>query len=165
MSRVQVVKLNERFAQAVDGGLKTFEIRLDDRDYRVGDALVFTAPDGKPYGMPPYEVTYKLTHEDFPAGLREGYCALAIERQPGEDPRPFFGALERKFGYRRSGSPSGAVEFLEKRGDNGERIAVGFWNDGTVTVSGFYGLFSPGELEAISMAARAVAERAKGGKR
>lgn len=74
-----VLKLQPRFAKDIESGRKTFEVRRDDRDFKVGDTLTFTDLDGKPYDMASYEVTYKLPREDFPAGLQKGYCVLGIK--------------------------------------------------------------------------------------
>lgn len=74
-----VLKLQPRFAEAVKEGRKTFEVRRDDRNYKVGDILTFTDLDKKPYDMGSYEVTYKLTYEDFPDGISKGYCVLGIK--------------------------------------------------------------------------------------
>lgn len=79
-----VLKLQPRFAEAVKDGSKTFEIRRDDRGYEVGDILTFADLDKKPYGMPPYEVVYKLAHEDFPDGIPQGYCILGIRKHEEE---------------------------------------------------------------------------------
>lgn len=74
------LKLQPRFAEDIREGRKTFEIRRDDRGYKLGDVLTFTDLGKEPYGMPPYEVVYKLTHEDFPDGIPAGYCVLGIRK-------------------------------------------------------------------------------------
>lgn len=88
-----VLKLNDRYFDAVANGIKTFEIRKNDRDYKVGDTLVLKKvdDDGKYltyattiFGINlNYEikvaVTYILTHDEFD-GISEGYVALGIRR-------------------------------------------------------------------------------------
>ena len=95
------LKLNDRFFDAVVNGIKTFEIRKDDRGFRVGDTLVLYrvgmdgkymfdmkadgtwVTDDKPTTWANHvkvKVKYILTHEDFPEGVPEGYVAMAIER-------------------------------------------------------------------------------------
>lgn len=88
-----ILKLNDRYFDAVANGIKTFEIRKNDRDYKVGDALVLEKvnDEGKyltyadhNLGMNlNYEikvaVTYILTHDEFD-GISEGYVALGIRR-------------------------------------------------------------------------------------
>lgn len=88
-----ILKLNERYFDAVANGIKTFEIRKNDRDYKVGDTLVLLkVNDGDKFltyadhnlGINlNYEikvaVTYILTHDEFD-GISEGYVALGIRR-------------------------------------------------------------------------------------
>lgn len=68
--------------QAVASGRKTFEVREDDRDFKVGDRLLLREwdPDLRSYTGRKLtcEITYKLDGGDF--GVMEGYCALAIAR-------------------------------------------------------------------------------------
>lgn len=66
-------------------------------------------------------------------------------------------SLEREYGYRPAGKRTESMTFMEKRGDNGESIAVGFWNDGTVTLSGGYGLYTTSELAMLIIAANTIA--------
>jgi ASC-1-like (ASCH) protein len=85
-----VLKLNQRYFDAVENGIKTFEVRRNDRDYKVGDRLMLTDVDDE--GNPIYntglsrlprfvfaEVTYILTHDDFPDGVPEGYVVMSIK--------------------------------------------------------------------------------------
>ena len=88
-----ILKLNDRYFDAVANGIKTFEIRKNDRDYKVGDTLILRKvnDDGKfltyadhNLGLNLYyeikvAVTYILTHDEFD-GIREGYVALGIRR-------------------------------------------------------------------------------------
>lgn len=148
-----VLKLHPRFAEAVKEGRKTFEIRKDDRDYRVGDILTFTDLDGKPYGMPPYEVTYKLTHEDFPSGLSDGYCVLGIKKSKAVD--DCIETLKRDYGYK-LGKKGEVPLYAEKLGENGEKVAIAFFSDGRAMISGLYALYSAPELEAIAETAKAM---------
>ena len=96
------LKLNDRYFDAVANGTKTFEIRKDDRGFRVGDTLVlYRVNDAGKYIDPTYftsaeshtsdmigpwlkpirvTVKYILTYDDFPDGISEGYIVMAIER-------------------------------------------------------------------------------------
>ena len=90
------LKLNDRYFDAVVNGTKTFEIRKDDRGFRVGDTLemyrvndngLYVSNDGTyasndRSGLKPIQVKVKyiLTHADFPAGIPEGYVVMSIER-------------------------------------------------------------------------------------
>lgn len=148
-----VLKLQPRFAEAVKEGRKTFEVRKDDRDYKVGDTLTFTDLDGKPYGMPAYEVTYKLPREDFPAGLSDGYCVLSIEKSKALD--DCIETLERDYGYK-LGKKGEVPLYAEKLGENGEKVTIAFFKDGLAIISGLYALYSAPELEAIAETAKAM---------
>lgn len=95
------LKLNDRYFDAVANGIKTFEIRKDDRGYRVGDTLRLyrVGVDGKymtdltvegkrltedkPSSWTNHvevRVKYILTHDDFPDGIPEGYAIMSIEK-------------------------------------------------------------------------------------
>ena len=88
-----ILKLNDRYFDAVANGIKTFEIRKNDRDYKVGDTLVLKEvnDDGRRLTYPNHDlgmnldyevkvaVTYILTHDEFD-GISEGYVALGIRR-------------------------------------------------------------------------------------
>ncbi len=45
MIKHHVLKLNKEFAIAKSKGEKSFEIRFNDRDYKVGDIVTYTVPD------------------------------------------------------------------------------------------------------------------------
>lgn len=95
------LKLDDRYFNAVADGIKTFEIRKDDREYRVGDTLILyrVGVDGKymtcmvvdgkritedkPSPWTSYvevKVKYILTHDDFPDGIPDGYVVMSIEK-------------------------------------------------------------------------------------
>ena len=82
---------------AVLSGAKPFEVRPDDRGYKVGDILILREWDASLLeqspsplmGVPPnltpdcYTgrvahriVTYILRHDDYPEAICEGYCVL-----------------------------------------------------------------------------------------
>lgn len=59
------LKINKEFADAVSAGDKTFEIRSDDRNFRVGHRIIFQAVDmllpiDHPINNKRYEITYIL---------------------------------------------------------------------------------------------------------
>ncbi|MBR1382771.1 MAG: DUF3850 domain-containing protein [Ruminococcus sp.] len=81
--RVHKLKLNIDFYDDVMNGLKTFEIRNDDRNFQVGDFIVFT-PFAQSIELPDpdvhiFRITYKIGWTQF-AGLKEGYAVLGIEK-------------------------------------------------------------------------------------
>ena len=88
-----LLKLNHKYYDAVANGIKTFEIRENDRDYRVGDTLILRRCDDNgecprhgdfELGMNVYDeittyISYILTHEDFLEGVPDGYIAMSIK--------------------------------------------------------------------------------------
>lgn len=96
------MKLNDRYYDAVANGVKTFEVRKNDREYRIGDTLVlYRVNDNGEYlysaggewwvskdtgaWLKSIRVTVKyiLTHGDYPVGIPEGYVVMAIEKVTG----------------------------------------------------------------------------------
>ena len=73
------IKLAEKYWQPVNCGKKTFEIRKDDRNYQVGDRLLFCDLEGNDRKGRLWAITYKIGHSDFPDGIPEGYCVMAIK--------------------------------------------------------------------------------------
>lgn len=87
-----LLKLNEKYYEAVANGIKKFEIRKADRDFKVGDTLrlrkiesehkYFTDADldkSKTSNEIVAKVLYILYHADFPDGIPEGYCVMSIK--------------------------------------------------------------------------------------
>lgn len=82
------LKIYPLFFDAVKNGIKTFEIRKGDRNYSVGDTLhlreynpdLVSDIDADRFTGRAVDVcvTYVVTHEDFPDGIREGYCVMGI---------------------------------------------------------------------------------------
>lgn len=82
------LKIFVKYADAIMSGSKTFEIRKNDRDYEVGDSIVFNvvADDchsfqeavGHPFNGATYRIDYIL--DDF-EGLAQKYVALAISKE------------------------------------------------------------------------------------
>lgn len=66
----------------VADGRKRFEVRLNDRDYKVGDILVLQCylPNIKQYlgKSKKYKITYIL--KDYPA-IKEGYVVMSLKRK------------------------------------------------------------------------------------
>ena len=62
---------------------KSFEIRKDDRGYKVGDIIHFVDPDGKEFTGFWRRISFRINYilRDVPQyGLDKDYCILAIER-------------------------------------------------------------------------------------
>ncbi len=65
----------------VYNGVKTFEVRFNDRDYHVGDLIVPIAIDEdlNPIDHPINDVVYRIVYMiDNWVGLKDGYCILGI---------------------------------------------------------------------------------------
>ena len=75
------IRIQKRYADAVVSGDKTFEVRYNDRRYKVGDTVKFSAVDD--FGNPvPNEIetkTYRITYvlPDF-YSVRKGWCVFSI---------------------------------------------------------------------------------------
>lgn len=74
------IKLSYLFADAVNEGLKTFEIRENDRGYQAGDRIIFTVVDkhGIARAHPVSQKAYKITYLMHGWGLKDGYCVFGI---------------------------------------------------------------------------------------
>ena len=81
---VHRIKISPLYFSDVGSGKKSFEVRLNDRDYRVGDILILEEFDGEQYtGRVCYKfVKYVLDY--FPQGLKEGYVVLGIGDYNGQ---------------------------------------------------------------------------------
>lgn len=77
------------FFKAVEDGLKPFELRKHDRLFAPGDTIVlqeYNEPDDQSFGgytgkELTFEVSYMLTAEQFPNGLKKGYCILGLKEK------------------------------------------------------------------------------------
>lgn len=74
------LKISSKYFDAVNEGIKKFEIRKDDRDYQVGDVVQFLEfDDGKYSGRKsdPVVVVYVLRNAEK-YGLNPGYCIIGF---------------------------------------------------------------------------------------
>lgn len=76
---VHCIKCDEPFFTDIDNYIKTFELRLNDRDYRKGDFLIIerTKNSGETKEVIYASIEYFL--EGYP-GLQNGYCILGIDK-------------------------------------------------------------------------------------
>ena len=78
-----ILKLNEKYFEAVANGIKKFEIRKADRDFKVGDSLRLRKIESEHNQFTCNEIIVKflyiLYHNDFPDGIPEGYCVMSIK--------------------------------------------------------------------------------------
>ena len=76
------IKLNVEFCDDVLNGIKTFEIRKNDRNYKVGDLIKFLPwdPSSSKYAIHEvHDKTYKIKYILSGYGLQDGYIAMVIE--------------------------------------------------------------------------------------
>lgn len=82
------LKIHEQYADAVLNGTKTFEVRKNDRNFKVGDKIVFDVVTDEGYSVgeaarhPLNGATYRIDYilDDF-EGLAQKYVALAISKE------------------------------------------------------------------------------------
>ena len=81
---IHELRILPEYYDAVINGLKTFEIRKDDRGYRVGDTLRLREydPDKAKYTNRSTRVIvhYLLRYDDAPGLIKEGMVVMAIRR-------------------------------------------------------------------------------------
>lgn len=92
---IHTLKILPEYFEAVESNKKTFEIRKNDRGFKVGDKLILREwqPNDDQFINPGYTgrevirwVSYILY--DWQAGLKDGYCIMALKRfawTKGED--------------------------------------------------------------------------------
>lgn len=74
------LKTETEFYQAVENGEKNFEVRFNDRNYKVGDMVYLQeVVNGTPTGreLPSREITYVLYAGKY--GLLDNWCVLALK--------------------------------------------------------------------------------------
>ena len=77
-----IIKTNPKYFKAAVKGDKTFTIRKNDKPYKVGSIVrkLDWMPDLHETGEHvDFKITYILTHNDFPDGIKKGYCVCAIK--------------------------------------------------------------------------------------
>lgn len=67
-----IIKIDKCYYDRVVSGQKTFEIRLNDRDYQVGDRITMETDVGTQVSV---VITY-LSH--YPAALKDGWVAFSF---------------------------------------------------------------------------------------
>ena len=71
------LKIKEIFWKRIRSSVKPFEVRLNDRDYQVGDYIMFLTECGKlPRHSDPYSIPYIHTE----LGMKEGYVVLSLKK-------------------------------------------------------------------------------------
>ena len=71
------LKIEPAYFLAHEAGVKHFEIRYNDRDFRVGDMVVLQKWDGKFMGE---TLTKQITYiSDYPVALKQGFVVLQLK--------------------------------------------------------------------------------------
>lgn len=75
------VKIKSQYFNDIISGEKNFEIRKNDRDYRVGDILILQEYDNGEYtkNFVRRKIAY-IHHGDGNFGLEKGYCVLGLSK-------------------------------------------------------------------------------------
>lgn len=79
------LKTIPEFYEGLESGEKTFEIRISDRDFKLGDKLLLQEynPETKKYTGKEQEriISYLLTDKQI-EGIKQGYCILGFKTPP-----------------------------------------------------------------------------------
>lgn len=75
------LKINYEFAQLHFIGKKNWELRKNDRDFKVGDTIQFTVVEWESSSNWKYERTITNVFDDTSLGLQDGYVILSIEKE------------------------------------------------------------------------------------
>ena len=77
---VHYLKIRPEYYLPVTRGIKQFELRKDDRGYKVGDLVVLQEWDGEKYtGRESFHLQIQYILRDCPeCGLKEGYCIIGF---------------------------------------------------------------------------------------
>lgn len=77
------LKIAPEYFSPLANGIKLFEIRKSDRDFKIGDLVMleeFNLKEKKYTGRAVcVTIMYVLTHEDFPLGIKPGFCVMSVK--------------------------------------------------------------------------------------
>lgn len=85
---IHYIKIQAKYYARKLDGLKPFEIRLNDRDYQVGDKIVFEVIEDESGPFVCYEQNYWLiTYVHSGLGLEDGYVVMTtVQENKKENP-------------------------------------------------------------------------------
>lgn len=108
--KTHVIKLHKKYCDAVFEGRKKFEVRLNDRHYRVDDRIAFLPVDGNGdfYDHPVKFQIFQIAYLYDGHGLQYGYVVLGLRQ---------IGALSAE-GYRTLQSWREKHQQTEEEGDD-----------------------------------------------
>lgn len=76
------LKIKENYFLALLSGDKTFEIRKNDRDFQVGDLIVFSVIDDRTCSIVDFGDVFRISYvlkDCKEYGLEDGYAVLSVE--------------------------------------------------------------------------------------
>ena len=82
---IHELKIEDNYLKNLLLGTKKSEIRLNDRDYQVGDVLEFKEYKEYPNDLNPITHHFEITHIHSGLGLKECYVALSISYKSSLD--------------------------------------------------------------------------------
>lgn len=80
---VHYLKIDPKYLRRIIDGQKSFEVRLNDRNYQVGDYVAFTFTEDKLGNMAGYSQncdTWKIEYIHSGIGMTDGYVVLEIRK-------------------------------------------------------------------------------------
>lgn len=88
MSKIHYLKIAEDYADSIERGDKTYEVRYNDRDYQRGDLIVFCvmsreANFARKLSHWLNDKRYKITHVHSGLGMADRYVVLGIKELKG----------------------------------------------------------------------------------
>ena len=75
---IHELKILTQYFEEVKSRRKTFEIRKNDRNFKVGDDLILKEWDGEKFTGRKIERTISYILYDWPCGLKDGYCVMSL---------------------------------------------------------------------------------------
>lgn len=76
---IHELKIEQRFYEDIANGIKKFELRKDDRDFKIGDTLCLREYQNSAYsGRMIFKKIEYILRDGGDYGLRKGFCILGI---------------------------------------------------------------------------------------
>lgn len=76
------IKITDHWGHKLHSGIKTFELRVDNRDYQTGDTIEFLNQDGQPTYLRDRTITHVLKNI---TGLTPGWAILSLSTPALDD--------------------------------------------------------------------------------
>jgi len=84
LRKTHFLQIDEKWLERILKGKKNCEVRLNDRDFQVGDRIQYVemmvnTDEIVPITHSVIEITHVLHASQFPDGLKDGYCVLSLK--------------------------------------------------------------------------------------